>query len=453
MNNRKGLLLFILATFFCISHVEAIEFKPYVQVSPSLYNLDISLFNNDSKSTMLGGAIGAGIELYPWLAIEGRAGGSLANTGKLAGVSYDAQVQFPLLSVFAKPMLQFNDWYLYGLLGATVSPDYTLVNASGAKTTTKRSTALSLGLGAGYKISDSWTANLEVVQYHNKLGASDTLNAKLNGLGLVFNYYFDLGEEQPIERRPVERKPIEDDVPKPLPVEKLRRFDTKEVYYESSSAELSPAVEKQLDKVEALLREYEGKNLYIKGYSDSTGPEAYNLWLSAQRAVSVEEYLISKGVDVSRLLVMGFGEANPTASNATTKGRAQNRRVEIVGAEKVEVASKSKTILLRGVQFGLESSSLSSSTTESLDKLVKILKANPMLKAEVHGHTDTTGSVKYNLELSKKRASAVEKHLVSQGIEASRLSSVGYGGSKPIASNSTYAGRLMNRRVEVRLDD
>jgi opacity protein-like surface antigen len=172
------------------NYANAIEFEPYLQVSPNIYSLDLELFNNTSNTAMLGGSVGVGAELYPWLAIEGRAGGGLSRSGDLAGIKYNSQVQFPLLSVFAKPMLDFDGWYLYGLLGATVTPDYTLTNSSGVKRRTKRSTALSLGLGAGYHLSDSWTANIEAIQYHGQLGASNTLNATLQGVGLTFNYYF-----------------------------------------------------------------------------------------------------------------------------------------------------------------------------------------------------------------------------------------------------------------------
>jgi len=449
MNNRKGLLLFILATFFCISHVDAIEFKPYVQISPNLYNLDISLFNNSSQTTLVGGALGAGIELYPWLAIEARAGGSLTGTGKLAGVKYDSQVQFPLLSVFAKPMLKFNDWYLYGLLGSTVSPDYTLVDGSGGETTTKSSTALSLGLGAGYKLSDAWTANLEVIQYHAKLGASNTLNAKLSGLGLTFNYYFDSNEDEP-RRRNVRDTIIEQT---PVRTSKKVHFDKVEVHYETNSTKLSKGAMEQLDKAATLLRQHAGINLHIKGFSDAIGSEAYNLWLSAQRAASAESYLLDKGVDVSRLFVMGLGEVSPVATNATAEGRAQNRRVEIIQADDEYIPVKYKDVLLRGIQFELESSELSLLAKQSLMRVAEVLKVYPSIQVKVEGHTDTTGSMKYNMQLSYKRALAVKTYLISHGIEASRVSIAGHGGDAPIANNVVHEGRVMNRRVEIRLSE
>jgi OOP family OmpA-OmpF porin len=443
MNGRAAGYIFIFFLAF-VNPANAIEFKPYLQVSPSIYSLDLELFNNTSNNVMFGGSLGAGVELYPWLAIEGRAGGSLSSTGDLAGIKYDSQVQLPLLSVFAKPMLDFDGWYLYGLLGATVAPDYTLVDASGRQTTTKRPTALSLGLGAGYYLSDSWSANIEAIQYHGQLGASNTLNATLQGVGLTFNYYFDMSEDKPKEIRKI--------VSKPEIIKEEPSFGLHRTYFESSSAQLSSSAIEELDKIEIWLQEDSNLKLDIRGYTDATGPEGYNLWLSTQRAESVESYLLGKGVDGARLFMMGLGEQNPVAGNATIEGRGQNRRVEILETNEKTALIKGETILLRGVRFETESAVLSERSKNSLNQLVKVLQAHPAIKAEVLGHTDTNGNAAYNRILSKKRAYAVKAYLASQGVEDSRLLATGYGGSMPIANNVTREGRSLNRRVEVRLD-
>ena len=83
-----------------------------------------------------------------------------------------------------------------------------------------------------------------------------------------------------------------------------------------------------------------------------------------------------------------------------------------------------------------------------LDKIVKILQDNPKVIVEIQGHTDASGSEKYNLILSQKRAEAVKKYLVEHGIEESRLIAKGYGESKPIAPNDTPENMAKNRRVE-----
>ena len=77
-----------------------------------------------------------------------------------------------------------------------------------------------------------------------------------------------------------------------------------------------------------VFQEYAETNITIFGYTDSTGPADFNLKLSGERAASVRNYLISKGLNTGRFTVTGMGIADPIASNETTSGRAENRRVE-----------------------------------------------------------------------------------------------------------------------------
>ena len=84
-----------------------------------------------------------------------------------------------------------------------------------------------------------------------------------------------------------------------------------------------------------------------------------------------------------------------------------------------------------------------------LDNVVLILKKNPLLKLEIGGHTDNTGSKSYNKTLSENRAKAVKEYFVNKGIESSRLSAKGFWSSKSASSNDTLEGRALNRRVEL----
>ena len=70
----------------------------------------------------------------------------------------------------------------------------------------------------------------------------------------------------------------------------------------------------------------------------------------------------------------------------------------------------------------------------------------------VSGHTDSNGSDAYNLNLSQRRALSVKNYLVGQGVPASRIQTLGYGESSPIADNSTEYGRSQNRRVELTIN-
>ena len=84
-----------------------------------------------------------------------------------------------------------------------------------------------------------------------------------------------------------------------------------------------------------------------------------------------------------------------------------------------------------------------------LDAVVKVLNRNPSVKIRIEGNTDNIGTAKYNMGLSDRRAKAVMEYLVKAGINKNRLSTIGYGFSKPIATNATPEGRALNRRVEL----
>jgi len=84
-----------------------------------------------------------------------------------------------------------------------------------------------------------------------------------------------------------------------------------------------------------------------------------------------------------------------------------------------------------------------------LDEAVSILKRNPEMKVEIDGHTDNMGPAAYNMNLSERRAKAIMKYFVDKGVEAERLTTKGFGFTKPAASNKTKEGRAKNRRVQL----
>ena len=85
-----------------------------------------------------------------------------------------------------------------------------------------------------------------------------------------------------------------------------------------------------------------------------------------------------------------------------------------------------------------------------LDELVTLLNHYEGANLLIEGHADSNGSDAYNLDLSQRRTNSVKKYLVSKGIVEDRLTAVGFGESKPIASNKTSLGRAKNRRVELK---
>ncbi len=121
-------------------------------------------------------------------------------------------------------------------------------------------------------------------------------------------------------------------------------------------------------------------------------------------------------------------------------------------AEKLEIKKDEikvgETFQLNNVYFAFNKWDLLPESFDELNTVVKFLTDNPKVEIEVSGHTDNIGSDSYNMNLSQKRADAVKNYLTSKGIAANRVSSKGYGKTKPIATNSTELGREQNRRVE-----
>jgi OOP family OmpA-OmpF porin len=104
------------------------------------------------------------------------------------------------------------------------------------------------------------------------------------------------------------------------------------------------------------------------------------------------------------------------------------------------------------VEFETDSAKLLPQSSAVLDDVVKVMKAHPEIEhVRVGGHTDSTSTPEHNLKLSDDRAASVKQYLVDHGIAADRLSSKGYGQTRPIADNGTEEGRAQNRRVEIHI--
>lgn len=100
------------------------------------------------------------------------------------------------------------------------------------------------------------------------------------------------------------------------------------VRFDTNKSSLTATAKANLDKLVPVFAEYPDTDITIFGYTDSTGPADYNLKLSGERAASVRNYLVSRGVASARFHVTGLGIADPIATNETAEGRTQNRRVE-----------------------------------------------------------------------------------------------------------------------------
>ena len=160
---------------------------------------------------------------------------------------------------------------------------------------------------------------------------------------------------------------------------------------------------------------------------------------------------LGKGKNAPAGAVLG-GIVGGVAGNVIGRNmdkQAKEIKETLPGAEVERVGECIKVTMKENmVNFGFDSSDLTSAAKANLDKLAQVLKNNMDTNINIYGHTDSKGTDAYNLSLSERRAAAVKNYLVSQGVSAGRMFTMGVGEKEPVASNDTDAGRAENRRVE-----
>ena len=133
--------------------------------------------------------------------------------------------------------------------------------------------------------------------------------------------------------------------------------------------------------------------------------------------------------------------------------QAAELRAELVstGVQVIEDADSIRLIMPGNITFKTDSADINSSFYPVLNSVAKVLNKYSNSTVMVSGHTDSTGSADYNLNLSRERASSVASYLQGQGVKSSRFEVMGLGSSNPIASNANATGRAQNRRVEIKI--
>lgn len=112
---------------------------------------------------------------------------------------------------------------------------------------------------------------------------------------------------------------------------------------------------------------------------------------------------------------------------------------------------RERTIVLDNVLFDFDKTAVKPDGAKILDRLIAFLKENPEKKVALEGHTDSVGTPQYNQGLSERRAASVKDYLTKHGVAGNRVSTMGFGLTKPIADNKTAEGRAKNRRVEIKV--
>ena len=142
------------------------------------------------------------------------------------------------------------------------------------------------------------------------------------------------------------------------------------------------------------------------------------------------------------------GTAGALIGRKMDKAAAELRR-DLEGATVERVGEGIKITFASGILFGTNSSSLTPEAAGNIDQLATTLKKYADTSVVVEGHTDNSGSDAINQPLSTRRAQAVSNEIQTQGVDASRITTTGYGSSQPVADNTSADGKAKNRRVEV----
>ncbi len=140
-------------------------------------------------------------------------------------------------------------------------------------------------------------------------------------------------------------------------------------------------------------------------------------------------------------------QPEPIVKAETTSPNLQGSKVD------APVLKSDSLIVLNEFLFETNSSTLKVEQFSVLDSIMDFLLSHPSLEVRISGHTDNTGKENHNKNLSTKRAEVVAEYLIENGVSENRVTFEGFGSSRPIAPNSTNAGRNKNRRVELLIHD
>jgi outer membrane protein OmpA-like peptidoglycan-associated protein len=148
-----------------------------------------------------------------------------------------------------------------------------------------------------------------------------------------------------------------------------------------------------------------------------------------------------EGNESNRGLWSGVKESSQVGSCSHWTGGIENQLIQ-----DLETSGRARVY---GINFDTDSERIKEESKPTLDKMVAMLKAKTEWKMSIEGHTDSTSTPQHNQELSERRAASVKNYLTTAGIDGSRLTTVGYGQSRPVADNGSPIGRSQNRRVEL----
>lgn len=251
--------------------------------------------------------------------------------------------------------------------------------------------------------------------------------------------------------------------------------DTLSIYFQLNKHELTDYNTRKIDSILYNNVIKNNQKIMIVGYADNLGTDDHNIQLSKRRANTVKVYLASMNIDTN-MIIMCMGKGEIKRDVILPQGYATDRRVDIIlnytqpsnNKSKSSTSSRSidvskvpvgKSFILSNIQFLPERHVLTKESEPELERLYQTLINNPTLTIRIEGHVcciwgapDALDIDTDEMALSLNRAKYIYEYLIDKGIDAARLSYVGFGKQRPLVTMEvTEADRAMNRRVEIRI--
>ncbi len=162
----------------------------------------------------------------------------------------------------------------------------------------------------------------------------------------------------------------------------------------------------------------------------------------------------TKGTLIGAAIGAAVGGLGGAAVGKMMDNQEKEMRGALASSEAASVSREGNllAVTFKGdVTFDTNSAEVRPGLYSEINRVASVLTQYPDTLIQVEGHTDSVGSDAYNMDLSKRRAMAVKNLLVQRGVAENRIEVIGYGKTMPVATNTTEAGRQMNRRVEIKI--
>ena len=246
-------------------------------------------------------------------------------------------------------------------------------------------------------------------------------------------------------------------------VQDLAIIESSNVYFEHQRFDVTANAEPAIDRLAASAQACPQQLIQVSGYSDPASDSVFNRALGLQRAESVRDALVQRGVPATRLSVrsLGFsssgsGDQTPLNRRAEFRlvGEAELSRDATLGPDERATTCESDLAQIMSqsiIRFASTSARIDADSLELIRKLAKSIQTCGSVIVTVEGHTDKTGDPGYNQALSESRANAVREALILAGADTTRLASRGFSFNQPFDPGNNAQAFALNRRIEFKV--